>query len=121
MRNRIAELDDEELQEQDEELQEQDEELQDEELQDEELDDRELQDEELKDIEELEDSIYNRISKKINSLEENPRPNGITKLTDSPGYRIRVGDYRILFTIDDKNKQVVVYNVSHRKEVYKKN
>jgi mRNA interferase RelE/StbE len=74
----------------------------------------------LKYLEKLDDSLYARISDKINSLETNPRPNGSIKLSDIEGYRIRVGNYRILYTINDEKKELVVFNVSHRRDVYKK-
>jgi len=64
--------------------------------------------------------IHKRISDKILSLSLNPRPKGYTKLTTTEGYRIRVGSYRILYTIDDKTKHIVIYSVGHRKEIYRK-
>ncbi|MBI3354552.1 MAG: type II toxin-antitoxin system RelE/ParE family toxin [Nitrospirae bacterium] len=51
------------------------------------------------------------IDKAILSLAQNPRPHGCKKLTDKEGYRIRVGNYRILYTIDDKANIVVVYRI----------
>jgi len=74
----------------------------------------------LKEMDKLEKSLYLRISNKIHSLENNPRPNGALKLADMEAYRIRVGDYRILYTINDDKQEIVVFNVSHRKEAYKK-
>ena len=59
------------------------------------------------------------IDKAILSLTENPRPHGSKKLTDKEGYRIRVGDYRILYTIDDKAKVIVIYRIKIRAEAYK--
>lgn len=74
----------------------------------------------LKILDELDDTLYVRISNKINGLANNPRPNGSIKLTNFEGYRIRVGNYRILYKIDELNKEVTVYHISHRNEVYKK-
>ena len=74
----------------------------------------------LKIMDKLDKSLYLRISNKIHSLENNPRPNGSLKLADMEAYRIRVGDYRILYTINDDKQEIVVFNVSHRKESYKK-
>lgn len=55
----------------------------------------------------------------ISALEHNPRPFGSKKLTGSKdGYRIRIGDYRVLYTIDDGNKVVTIYRIRHRKEAY---
>jgi len=54
-------------------------------------------------------------------LEQNPRPHGCTKLEGSEDeYRVRVGDYRILYVIDDKAKLVTVARVRHRREAYRR-
>jgi mRNA interferase RelE/StbE len=50
-------------------------------------------------------------------LKVNPRPVGCKKLTNEEGYRIRVGNYRILYTIDDTNSSVNIYKIAHRKDV----
>jgi mRNA interferase RelE/StbE len=63
--------------------------------------------------------IQNRVNNSIAPLAENPRPVVIKKLTAREGYRIRVGDYRILFVIDDDAKTVVVYRVKGRGEAYR--
>ena len=52
----------------------------------------------------------------ILSFALNPRPRNAIKLTDRNGYRIRVGNYRILYTIDDEAKVVVVYRIKIRGE-----
>lgn len=60
-----------------------------------------------------------RIRTAIDSLPANPRPHGVTKLsgtTDS--YRIRVGSYRVVYTLDDGELVIVVVRIGHRKEVY---
>lgn len=72
-----------------------------------------------KDLDKLEARIFNQIILKIRSLSENPRPFGGLKLTDEEGYRIRVGDFRILYRIDDAAKKVFVYRVKNRKDVYR--
>ena len=60
------------------------------------------------------------IDQVILSLTANPKPYGSKKLTEKEGYRIRVGDYRILYTIDDEAKVVVVYKIKIRsKSTYK--
>jgi mRNA interferase RelE/StbE len=60
------------------------------------------------------------IRKAINSLESEPRPRGVKKLTGSKdGYRVRVGNYRILYTINDRLHIITIYRIRHRKEVYK--
>ena len=60
-----------------------------------------------------------RIDKALQALSGNPRPAGCTKLTAKEGYRIRVGNYRILYTIDDQARTIVVYRIKHRREVYR--
>jgi mRNA interferase RelE/StbE len=62
--------------------------------------------------------LRRRIRYKIISLKENPRPRGIRKLSSREEYRLRVGDYRILYDIYDKEKKVVVLAVGHRRDVY---
>jgi len=56
---------------------------------------------------------------KIESLRGNPRPAGCKKLADRRGWRIRFGDYRILYRIDDANKTVTITNVGNRREIYR--
>jgi len=56
------------------------------------------------------------IDKVILSLASNPRPYGSKKLTAKEGYRIRAGNYRILYSIDDEIKTVVVYRIKSRGE-----
>ena len=55
----------------------------------------------------------------IESLSSNPRPRGARKLVDQPGWRIRVGDYRVLFEVDDASRVVTVYRAGHRSDVYR--
>ena len=55
----------------------------------------------------------------ITALSDNPRPSGATKLVNRPEWRVRVGTYRVLYQIDDKNKTVTIASVSHRRDVYK--
>lgn len=54
------------------------------------------------------------IDKAISSLASNPSPAGSKKLTDKEGYRIRIGNYRVLYTIDHKAKIVVIYRIKIR-------
>ena len=72
-----------------------------------------------KDLDCLQDKVFNNIKSKIMSLSDNPRPYGIFKLTNEEGYRIRIGDYRALYRIDDKSKEVFIYRIKHRREVYR--
>ena len=72
-----------------------------------------------KDMDNLEKRFFEQIKDKINSLKSNPRPSNCLKLTAEEGYRIRSGDYRILYRIDDKNKAIYIYRIKHRKESYR--
>ena len=67
----------------------------------------------------LDHSVYNSVEKKIDALRENPRPAGCRKLTGHDGWRMRAGDYRIIYEIDDVRKTVVVLRVGHRKDIYR--
>lgn len=59
-----------------------------------------------------------RIQGVIALLGEDPRPPGATALAGRPGYRVRVGNYRIVYTIDDGVLLVVVITLGHRRDVY---
>lgn len=72
---------------------------------------------ELFDLPEKPQQAFERI---IDTLQNNPRPQGAKKLTGSEEYRIRWGDYRMLYTIDDKSRIVRVYRIGHRKDVYRR-
>ena len=52
----------------------------------------------------------------VTDIESNPRPPGCKKLTEKEGYRVRVGDYRVLYTIDDSSKTVIIYRIKIRSE-----
>jgi mRNA interferase RelE/StbE len=67
----------------------------------------------------LGDYDYNKIKDKVLLLENNPRPRGCLQLSDSQQYRVRCGNYRIVYEIDDDKKIVYVYKINHRKDVYK--
>lgn len=56
----------------------------------------------------------------FDDLQRQPRPPGAKKLSGVDGWRVRVGPYRVLFTIDDAAKTVRVYRVGHRREVYRR-
>ncbi|MDP3957094.1 MAG: type II toxin-antitoxin system RelE/ParE family toxin [bacterium] len=72
-----------------------------------------------KDLDGFPGKIFNQIKEKILSLASNPRPQGCLKLTGEEGYRLRSGNYRILYRIDDKKKIVFIYKIKHRRESYR--
>jgi len=65
----------------------------------------------------LEDLLV--LNDKIKSLAAEPRQQKTEKLRGVEGYRLRVGNYRILYAIDDHAKTVTIHRVQHRKEVYR--
>lgn len=60
-----------------------------------------------------------KIIKKIKSLSEDPRPIGSIKLTGKEQYRVRQGNYRILYAIEDEQLVIYIVKIGHRKEIYK--
>ena len=60
-----------------------------------------------------------RILNKLSELETNPRLSSCKKLKNRDGWRIRVGDYRVIYEIHDKVLQVIVIAVGHRREIYR--
>jgi mRNA interferase RelE/StbE len=72
-----------------------------------------------KELESIPKTRLRQIVARIHALAENPRPHGIEKLAGEERYRIRCGDYRIVFSVDDKLAVVDVVKVGHRREVYR--
>ena len=61
-----------------------------------------------------------RVVSRIKALASDPRPNGCEKLAGAANaWRVRQGDYRILFTVDDEARVVDVFKIGHRREVYR--
>lgn len=60
-----------------------------------------------------------RIVQKIGGLASEPRPAGAEKLSGHDKYRLRQGDYRVLYSVDDQDRIVVVVKIGHRREVYR--
>jgi mRNA interferase RelE/StbE len=59
-----------------------------------------------------------RISEAIRTLGDEPRPPGVKKLTARDGYRIRVGNYRVLYVVEDDLQRVRIFRIGDRKNVY---
>ncbi len=72
-----------------------------------------------KEMNKLATQVHTRVSRRILSLEDNPRPRGARKLSGREEYRLRVGDYRVIYIIDDQALTVTVFVVGHRREVYR--
>jgi mRNA interferase RelE/StbE len=73
----------------------------------------------LKDLDSLPDKEVKKISIRLMQLKDNPRLVGVQKLSDQEGYRIRSGNYRILFEVNDISGSIFIYRIKHRKEVCK--
>jgi mRNA interferase RelE/StbE len=72
-----------------------------------------------KELEALDGSAFTRIERKIMALAKTPRPQGGTKLKGHADiWRVRVGDYHVLYTIDDQAMIVRISRIAHRREVY---
>jgi len=68
----------------------------------------------------LHNPIRDRIAAGIDGLADDPRPVRATRLAGRDDYRIRVGDYRIVYTVDDDARLVIVGRIAHRREVYRR-
>lgn len=63
--------------------------------------------------------LQRRIVAKIETLSANPRPPGAVKLTGHEAYRVRVGDYRVIYAIADERLVVLVVEIGNRRDVYR--
>jgi mRNA interferase RelE/StbE len=67
-------------------------------------------------------NIAAKVVSAIDKLSQNPRPSGVKKLKgskDNDFYRIRVADYRVVYTIEDQVRIIEIIKVGHRKEIYR--
>ena len=72
-----------------------------------------------KELDRLSDEVANRILDRLTALETNPRPSDVKKLKGRNAWRIRVGDYRVIYEIHDPQLQILVITIGHRREVYR--
>jgi len=72
-----------------------------------------------KDLRGIPSADLRRILARIETLREDPRPSGSEKLSAQERYRLRQGDYRILYTVLDDEVMVEIVKVGHRREVYR--
>ncbi|MFY9270571.1 MAG: type II toxin-antitoxin system RelE/ParE family toxin [Candidatus Manganitrophaceae bacterium] len=72
-----------------------------------------------KELDALNDALFARIDRKVMVLAEDPRPAGCKKLRGYKDlWRIRIGDYRVIYFIDDAKQYISIVRVAHRREVY---
>ena len=74
----------------------------------------------LKDLDKIPNKDLKKIIKRIESLANDPRPPGCEKLSGQERYRIRQGNYRVIYSIKDKELVIWVVKVGHRRDIYKK-
>ena len=72
-----------------------------------------------KELADLSPNAYEQVKKAIKNLSECPRPTGSRKLKARKGWRLAVGDYRVIYEIDDEGQAVNVLHVGHRRDVYR--
>lgn len=64
--------------------------------------------------------VFRRVVAELRVLADNPRPAGCRKLSGSErDWRVRVGDYRVIYEIDDRSREVRVMRIRHRREAYR--
>ena len=75
----------------------------------------------LRDLRKLPEDIRRRVAVRIDALAGDPRPAGVERLQgEAELYRVRVGDYRIVYQVESKALVVLVVRVGHRREVYRR-
>ena len=64
--------------------------------------------------------VLSRIEQALLTLKENPRPHGVAKLAGMHDrWRIRIGDYRVIYQIDDTLQEVTILRIAHRRDAYR--
>jgi mRNA interferase RelE/StbE len=74
----------------------------------------------LKDLAKIPKNELQRIIKRIEKLAHDPRPQGCEKISGQDRFRIRQGNYRIIYSIQDDELTIWVVKIGHRKEIYRK-
>ena len=72
-----------------------------------------------RELEEIPKKDLRKVVKRIQSLAQNPRSSGSQKLSAQQCYRVRQGDYRIVYSIDDKDSLIDIVKIGHRREIYR--
>ena len=68
----------------------------------------------------LDDPVYERVRSAIDRLQEEPRPFGVRRLKGRHNvWRIRVGDYRVVYEIDDARGEITISHIKHRRDAYR--
>jgi mRNA interferase RelE/StbE len=73
-----------------------------------------------RDLKKLPKEIFDRVVLRIKSLSQNPKPPGTRKIVGSRNdWRIRVGDYRVIYEIDEEGRAIRIMRIRHRKQAYR--
>lgn len=72
-----------------------------------------------KELKKYPQKLQDRLTGKIFGLENQPRPFGCKKLHGSDYFRIRIGDYRVIYSINDNEKIIKILDLGHRKDIYR--
>ena len=73
-----------------------------------------------RDLKKLQAETFHRVIQQIKKLAENPRPTGARKISGSKDdWRIRIGEYRVIYEVDERTKSVKIMRVRHRRDAYR--
>ncbi len=72
-----------------------------------------------KELDRMPDDVVRRILARLAQLETAPRPADVKKLRGREAWRIRVGDYRVIYELHDRQLQILVVTIGHRREIYR--
>ena len=72
-----------------------------------------------KELRKIPRKVLTRILDRIRSLSDDPRPEGSIKLTNKEEYRLRIGKYRVLYSVEDNVLTVYIVKAGHRKDIYR--
>jgi mRNA interferase RelE/StbE len=72
-----------------------------------------------KELENIPKKNLRKIVKRIQSFAQNPRPAGSQKLSGQQQYRVRQGDYRVVYSVDDKDSIIDIVKIGHRRQIYR--
>jgi len=71
-----------------------------------------------KELSQLPAGVYERLLQAIRALAQVPRPQGCLKLSAREGWRIKVGDYRVVYEVDDERRVITILHIGHRRDIY---
>lgn len=72
----------------------------------------------IKELKNISNPDFDRITERIRKLSLDPRPKGCEKLSHQEKYRVRQGNYRIIYLVDDAKQEIIIYKIGHRRDIY---